>query len=40
MKFNSLKNFGFVEDRLPKNLFNILKEECNYGEKNNPELIT
>tara|TARA_R110000796_G_scaffold244965_1_gene368743 strand:+ start:28 stop:600 length:573 start_codon:yes stop_codon:yes gene_type:complete len=40
MKFNSLKNFGFIEDRLPKNLFNILKEECKYGEKNNPEKIT
>ena len=40
MKFNKFKNFGFLEDRLPKKLFTILKEECKYGEKDNPELIT
>ena len=32
MKFNNLKNFGFIEDRLKK-LFNLLKEECKTGEK-------
>ena len=40
MKFNNLKNFGFIEDRLPKKLFNLLKEECKTGEKNNPEMIS
>jgi|SRR6056300_1105990 len=40
MKFINLSNFGFVEDRLPKSLYNILLKECKEGEKNNPELIT
>ena len=40
MKFNNFKNFGFLEDRLPKKLFTVLKKECIYGEKNNTELIT
>lgn len=38
MKSVNLKNFGYIEDRLPKKLFNLLKEECNTGEKNNPVL--
>jgi len=40
MKSVNLKNFGFIEDRLPKKLYNKLLDECNLGEKNNPELIT
>ena len=40
MKFKNFTNFGFIIDKIPKKLFNSLKEECKYGEKNNPELIT
>jgi len=40
MKATHLKNFGFIEDRLPKKLYDLLLEECITGEKNNPELIT
>jgi hypothetical protein len=40
IKAHSLKNFGVIEDKLPKKLFNLLLEECIAGEKNNPELIT
>ena len=35
-----LKNFGFIEDRLPIKLYDLLLKECISGEKNNPEFIT
>jgi hypothetical protein len=34
------KNFGFIEDRLPKKLFNQLLEECKVGEECNPEMVS
>tara|TARA_R110001592_G_scaffold114758_2_gene314876 strand:+ start:7196 stop:7771 length:576 start_codon:yes stop_codon:yes gene_type:complete len=40
VKALNLKNFGVVEERLPKKLYELLLEECISGEENNPELIT
>ena len=40
LKVNNLKNCGFIEDKIPKKLFNLLLEECIIGEKNNPEYIS
>ena len=40
MKVHNLLNFGFLEDKLPKKLYDLLLKECLTAEENNPELIT
>tara|TARA_Y100001938_G_C7951464_1_gene359515 strand:+ start:60 stop:674 length:615 start_codon:yes stop_codon:yes gene_type:complete len=40
MNHYQLKNFGYIIDTLPRDLFNSISKECKTGEKNNPEFIT
>ena len=40
MKVFNLNNFGYVEDKIPKKLFNSLLQEIRYAESRNPDMIS
>ena len=40
MKVHSLNNFGYIEDRIPTELYDMLLSESDYAELKNPDMVS